>query len=50
MPANRKTSCLLIFVTALYALCRELKADGPERTNWPHYGKIVNKKDIHHCL
>jgi len=34
---------------ALYALRRELETDGPERTHWPHYGRIVGKKDVHHC-
>ncbi|HBT96965.1 MAG TPA: cytotoxic translational repressor of toxin-antitoxin stability system [Desulfobulbaceae bacterium] len=36
---------------ALYTLRRELEADGPERLNWPHYGKLRGKKDkdIHHC-
>jgi hypothetical protein len=27
----------------------ELEREGPERRNWPHYGLIVGKKDIHHC-
>jgi mRNA-degrading endonuclease RelE of RelBE toxin-antitoxin system len=34
---------------ALFALRRELEAEGPERRNWPHYGLIIGKKDIHHC-
>ena len=34
---------------ALYTLYSELKAEGPERTNWPHYGKITGKPDMHHC-
>ncbi|MDR3089571.1 MAG: hypothetical protein LBU39_07120 [Desulfobulbaceae bacterium] len=34
---------------ALYILRRELEASGPERANWPHYGKIRGKKDVHHC-
>lgn len=27
----------------------ELEAEGPERTTWPHYGKITGKTDTHHC-
>ena len=34
---------------ALYALRNELEAEGPERTKWPHYGKITGKPDMHHC-
>ncbi|WP_028317267.1 type II toxin-antitoxin system RelE family toxin [Desulfobulbus elongatus] len=34
---------------ALYTLRRELEAGGPERGHWPHYGRIVGKKDVHHC-
>jgi mRNA-degrading endonuclease RelE of RelBE toxin-antitoxin system len=37
---------------ALEALVRELKTDGPERKNWPHYGKIKGKGkniDMRHC-
>jgi len=34
---------------ALFALHNELVAEGPDRTNWPHYGKIVGKPDMHHC-
>jgi len=34
---------------ALYALGKELEAEGPERKNWPHYGKIIGKTDMHHC-
>ncbi len=36
-------------VGALYALQKELEAEGPERKNWPHYGKITGKPDMHHC-
>ncbi len=36
-------------LASLDILVAELKADGPERTNWYHYGKIVNKDDMHHC-
>ena len=34
---------------ALYTLRKELEAEGPERMNWPHYGKISGKPDTHHC-
>jgi len=34
---------------ALYALHKELEAEGPERVNWPHYGKIAGKPDMRHC-
>lgn len=34
---------------ALALLEFELKQKGPELTNWPHYGKIKNKKDFFHC-
>ncbi len=34
---------------ALYLLTWELRALGPERTNWPHYGRIVGKQDMYHC-
>jgi hypothetical protein len=27
----------------------ELEQNGPELLNWPHYGKIVDKMDMHHC-
>ena len=35
--------------TALYSLKKELEIEGPERRNWPHYGLIIGKKDMHHC-
>jgi hypothetical protein len=35
--------------TALDLLFGELETDGPERGNWPHYGRLVNKKGFHHC-
>jgi mRNA-degrading endonuclease RelE of RelBE toxin-antitoxin system len=34
---------------ALYVLRKELEAEGPDRTNWHHYGKITGKPDMHHC-
>lgn len=34
-----------IFEFLLY----ELRLLGPERHNWPHYGRIVGKTDMHHC-
>ena len=35
--------------SALDLLWGELERDGPERRNWPHYGLIAGKKDMHHC-
>ncbi len=38
--------------SALNLLRRELEADGPDRGNWPHYGKIKGKGknvDMRHC-
>ncbi len=34
---------------ALDLLREELAQAGPERRNWPHYGLIVGKHDLHHC-
>lgn len=37
---------------ALNLLRRELEEDGPERKNWPHYGKIKGQGknvDMRHC-
>ena len=33
----------------LYLLEKDLTAGGPELTGWPHFGKIVGKKDVYHC-
>ncbi len=30
-------------------LCAELEAEGPVRPNWPHYGRLRGKKNVHHC-
>jgi mRNA-degrading endonuclease RelE of RelBE toxin-antitoxin system len=38
--------------SALNLLRRELEEDGPERGNWPHYGKIKGQGknvDMRHC-
>ena len=35
--------------SAFDLLYGELEKEGPERTHWPHYGKIVGKPDMHHC-
>jgi len=35
--------------SVLDLLFGELEQVGPERRNWPHYGLIVEKKDMHHC-
>jgi hypothetical protein len=37
---------------ALEALLLDIRHDGPERRNWPHYGKIKGKAknvDMRHC-
>jgi len=34
---------------SLDLLWGELERDGQERRNWPHYGLIVGKQDMHHC-
>ena len=34
---------------ALDLLWGELEREGPERHNWPHYGLIAGKRDMHHC-
>ena len=34
---------------ALYLLRKELESEGPERINWPHFGKIKGKHDMYHC-
>lgn len=33
----------------LFALRQELEKEGPERVNWPNYGKIKGKTDVYHC-
>ena len=36
----------------LFALVTELEWEGPEQTEWPHYGKISGRKkdeDYRHC-
>ncbi len=35
--------------SVLDLLYGELENEGPERKNWPHYGKITGKPDMHHC-
>ena len=34
---------------ALLILKKELEWEGPEQPEWHHYGKLVGKKDMHHC-
>jgi hypothetical protein len=37
---------------ALFTLKRELEWEGPEQTEWPHYGKLKGKKkgmEFYHC-
>jgi len=34
---------------AVEALVAALGAAGPERREWPHYGKIAGHKCCHHC-
>jgi hypothetical protein len=37
---------------ALFLLKKELEWEGPEQTEWPHYGKLRGKKkgeEFHHC-
>jgi mRNA-degrading endonuclease RelE of RelBE toxin-antitoxin system len=36
-------------VENLGVLVRELRTHGPERTNWPNYGKLKGKESCHHC-
>ena len=36
-------------LAAVDALVVDLKSEGPERINWPHYGKIVDRDGLHHC-
>ena len=46
---KQKTKLPSIVASVLDLLLGELEQEGPERTNWPHYGKIVGKPDMHHC-
>lgn len=34
---------------ALIALWTELRIEGPVQPEWPHYSKLVNRKDEYHC-
>lgn len=34
---------------ALLFLTREMASLGPVLPHWPHYGKLVNSNDHHHC-
>jgi mRNA-degrading endonuclease RelE of RelBE toxin-antitoxin system len=46
---KQKEKLPVAIVTALYALRKELEVEGPERINWPHYGKITGKSNMYHC-
>ena len=46
---KQKTKLPSAIASALDLLYGELEQDGPERVNWPHYGKITGKPDMHHC-
>ena len=46
---KQRTKLPLAMVAALALLEADLKAQGPVLLNWPHYGKVVGKKDVHHC-
>ncbi|MDL2315823.1 cytotoxic translational repressor of toxin-antitoxin stability system [Desulfovibrio sp. OttesenSCG-928-A18] len=46
---KQKTKLPPAISSALDLLYGELEQEGPERTNWPHYGKITGKPDMHHC-
>ena len=34
---------------ALQTLWQELKLEGPVQPEWPHYGKLMGRKDEYHC-
>lgn len=46
---KQKSKLPSAIASALGLLYGELEVDGPERLNWPHYGKITGKPDMHHC-
>ena len=46
---KQKEKLSAAIAAALYSLRKELEADGPERINWPHYGKLTGKPDMYHC-
>ena len=46
---KQKEKLPVAIAAALYTLHKELEAEGPERTNWHHYGKITGKPNMHHC-
>ena len=46
---KQKENLPIAIAAALYALRKELAVEGPERINWPHYGKIKGKPDMYHC-
>ncbi len=35
--------------TRLFALVLEIEKLGPVRKAWPHFGRIMGKKDCYHC-
>ena len=64
MPNQEKTPWTVVFTgkarkqksklpkaisSVLDLLNGELEAEGPERTTWPHYGKISGRPGCHHC-
>jgi len=46
---KQKEKLPVAIAAALYSLRKELEAEGPERINWPHYGKITGKSGMYHC-
>ena len=30
-------------------LVRQIRAQGPQRSDWPHFGRLKGRKDIFHC-
>jgi len=46
---KQKTKLPPAISSALDLLSFQLETQGPERHNWPNYGKLVGKKDVYHC-
>lgn len=46
---KQKTKLPTAISSALDLLRTELELEGPKRRNWPHYGLIAGKDDMHHC-
>lgn len=46
---KQKEKLPIAMAERFFLLVQELQTEGPEQLEWHHYGKIVGKKDTHHC-